>query len=507
MKFTSRHRHPGSLAVALVLVHACVTMLIRGYIVPTLTPERHWQYGLWETSDSMYFLLESQALADVLYQVGWSALSTDVGSHLGHIKIFGALLYLSGSDAPYIIFALNGVLLALGGVLLYSLLRVLDATPSVAWALAFAITILPTNLFNHSELLREPLIVPAILAFVLGMALLTRERTASAPPGPTVGALAMTAAAYFVATWLRPYLMLVFMAGLLAVAATYATVILWRRQGAMAAPTFAAFAALLSISVAHAKIGAAEVVAYGEGDRRAHSEEDARTTTADWQAALKQRRSEIAAARAKGIREGTEAEWQREDFLFGVGCSVGWSGTAWLPQSLDAKLEALSCVRQSFQRYCDETVLGARADEGCDMADLNSAAESIRHVPGTMAYAVLTPLPSLWFGSAERTGTGLRRFSMRIEAVLAYVLLLGCASLIAGRDKHVPLPLLIGLLVMLTAYALAVPTPHVFMRMRVGFYLPLLAVCGLLGSNLVRAFRQRSPRVAAATFRRNRPLY
>jgi hypothetical protein len=487
----SSWRSMGTLAAVLMLAHACFTLVVRRYVVPTFTPDRHWMYGLWKTSDSMYFFAETQALADLFRQAGWQALGVDVPAHLAHAKVFATLLYVTNTSGPYVVFAFNGVLFALGGLLLYRLLRLYGATRPTAWLLALLLTLVPTNLLNHSEFLREPLVVPAILSILLGIGMLTSlPGVAPRRLGVIVGAVVLAATGYVAAVSLRPYLMLVLILGLLVTTACYFVQVFWRRGMVPALLGMTPLVALLLFTVAHARFGLDSVLAYGEARRRPDAA-NTEAVVAKWEAALKARRDQLEKATAGPKTEEGQSEWKREDFLAGVGCTVKWSRSSWLPTAADAKLEALSCVRQSFQRYCDEAILGFRADEHCDTVVLTGAAQTIGHLPHSTAFGLLTPYPRMWSPHPQRSGTGLRRFTLKFEATFAYVLLAGLVGFFIGRGHGASLPLIAGTVVMLTVYAMAVPTPHVLMRMRVGFYLPLLAAGGLGWTRVFNVIKQR----------------
>jgi hypothetical protein len=499
----SRWRSVGTLAVVLVLAHVCFTLLVRMYIVPTFTPQRHWMYGLWKTSDSMYFLLETQALADLFREVGWRALVVGVPPHLAHAKVFATVLYLTHTSQPYVVFAFNGLLFALGGLLLFGLMRVYGATRPLAWVLALLLTLMPTNLLNHSEFLREPLVVPSILGFLLAIGILTSPRGLDKrTPVAIVGAVMLAASGYVVAVWLRPYLMLVLILGLLVTTACWFVQVLATRGMTTALRAMAPLVALILLTLAHARFGLESVIAYGEGLRRPDAR-NAEQVVAKWESDLKARRDQLDKENSEGPNVGKErSEWQREDFLAGVGCTVKWAQSSWLPKAADAKLEALSCVRQSFQRYCDEAILGFRADEHCDNVVLTGAAQTAAHLPYSAAFGLLTPYPTMWSPDPNRSGTGLRRFTLKFEATFAYILLAGFVGFFMGRGHGAAVSAIVGTLVMLTVYALAVPTPHVLMRMRVGFYLPLLAAGGLGWIRVLELMAQRRAATAAGCLHR-----
>ena len=388
-------------------------------------------------------------------------------------------------------FAFNGVLFALGGLLLYRLLRLYGATRPTAWLLALLLTLVPTNLLNHSEFLREPLVVPAILSALLGIGILTTPPVVPRRSlGVIVGAVVLTAMGYVAAVWLRPYLMLVLMLGLLVTTGCYFVQVFWKRGVVPALVSITPLVTVVLFVVAHAQSGLNSVVAYGEARRRPDAEKTEQVV-AKWEADLKARRDELEKAAEGPKTEQTKSEWQREDFLAGVGCTVKWSDSSWLPKAADSKLEALSCVRQSFQRYCDEAILGFRADEHCDTVVLTSAAHTIGHLPHSTAFGLLTPYPGMWSPNPNRSGTGFRRFTLKFEGTFAYILLAGLLGFFITRGQGASLPLVAGTVVMLTVYAMAVPTPHVLMRMRVGFYLPLLAAGGLGWTRVFEVIKQR----------------
>ena len=158
------------LCVFLIAVQLAFTAIIRGYVVPHLTPAAHWQFGLRVDSDSQLFHDEAANLA-ALTRSGRSQDPREASRYAGmiHTRIFASLYVLVGSDTPYAAYVLNAVLLAGTGLLVFAILRHVGIRASLAAMGAAVVTAGPMNLFAYSELLREPFIVPAMLLFVLGL--------------------------------------------------------------------------------------------------------------------------------------------------------------------------------------------------------------------------------------------------------------------------------------------------------------------------------------------------
>jgi hypothetical protein len=152
--------------------------------------------------------------------------------------------------------------------------------------------------------------------------------------------------------------------------------------------------------------------------------------------------------------------------------------TPGLPAALDAKAQALACAREDYQRFCEERLLGPRADRNCDMANFTRASGALAHVPAAAAFGLFVPFPRMWLDGFGSHGTGLRRVGYVIDGVLDYLLLFGILLFAwrAGRRQPHVLLLVAGLLTMVTIYGMAVPTQFILARLRLAIFVPLLAI-------------------------------
>jgi hypothetical protein len=159
-------------------------------------------------------------------------------------------------------------------------------------------------------------------------------------------------------------------------------------------------------------------------------------------------------------------------------CTVEWKPSAWLPGSIDGKLQAKASARQDYLRFCDESLLGFRADRGCDSTEFENAADVILHVPRAVLFALFAPFPNMWLNSFGSGGTGLRRVGYVVDGIVDYALLAGLA-VGAWRLRRSNPEILVGataLIAMLTIYGMAVPTQFVLARLRLALFMPLLAL-------------------------------
>jgi hypothetical protein len=149
-----------------------------------------------------------------------------------------------------------------------------------------------------------------------------------------------------------------------------------------------------------------------------------------------------------------------------------------VPGSIDGKLQAMACARQDYLRFCDQSLLGFRADRGCDSSEFERALDVVLHVPRAAFFALFVPFPNMWLDSFGAGGTGLRRVGYVVDGIVDYTLLAGLA-LCAWRLRRSHPEILIGavaLIAMLTIYGLAVPTQFVLARLRLAMFTPLLAL-------------------------------
>ena len=470
------------LALFLLILQLAFTALVRGYVVPHLTPTSHWAYGLAKDSDSQVFHETAVLLADRMRLFGWDQINHEQFEGMTHTKILASLYFLSGSDSPYLTYVLNALLLTGSGLLVFALLLRRDVRPVMAALGSAIVTCGPMVLFAHSEVLREPFILPMLLVFVLGLLAMLEPMTAAGVGRwrqmIAGGALVMIGFAGAVA--FRPYLMLPLIIALaLSAGVVIASVVTARSRSVF---SWHQTLALLAITVAlvflyvlprghHAQQYSDESVtgqpSLGFSSAAIVINERGEKELVDldrWRAVL---------AAKKDKRTLTRA-----DFMVPHWCTVEWKHSAWVPGSIDGKLQAMACARQDYLRFCDESLLGLRADRGCDSKEFESAMDVVLHVPRAVFFALFVPFPDMWLNSFGSGGTGLRRIGYVIDGIVDYTLLAGlvlCASRLRRSNPEI-LVAAAALVAMLTIYGLAVPTQFVLARLRLGMFTPLLAL-------------------------------
>jgi hypothetical protein len=486
------------------LLQIAFTALIRGLVVPVLTPGRHWMFGLQRDTDSHFFFNEAVNFRRYLDARGWEGLNEALAPGQAHIKIFAAAFYAQGANVPWLIYAIDTVLFVLTVWLLARIQQTVGVPTRRARAVALLLGASPMLLFAYSEMLREPFIVPFALIFALGLATIGAASQQGIRWTMLLGGAVGLSFGFVGLATFRPYLMLLALGGLGASAAVLAAQAIggeprWRLARLASPATLVALSGLLLILVVAPSQG--EVQAYKEGaiaDATAAEREVARLRSGVQQE-MTRLATETERPTAKGASgvtataavpsavagglspDGTPLPRLADRKLFEKtrGCTVQWRRTAWLPASLDRKFEAMACVRDEYQLYCDQSVYGPYADRNCDAAVLSSTIEILAHQPRSLWYAMWTPYPSMWFTSFGAGGTGLRRVGYVIDGVVSYVCL---AGLLLGmwqqRRNAAYLSVAIAGLTILTVYATAVPSQFIFMRMRIGVYLPLLALGG-----------------------------
>ena len=247
----SRGRTALALALFLFFLQLAFTVVVRAYVVPHLTPQNHWAYGMARDSDSQVFHETAVLLADRMRLFGWRQINHEQFEGMTHTKILAGMYFLSGSDSPYLTYVLNAALFAGSGLLVFALLRQVGVRGSAAAAAGAAVvTAGPMALFAHSEVLREPFILPPLLLFIIGLlALLAPPRV----PGiarwkPLLGGGALVMIGFAGAASFRPYLVLPLIAALsLSAGIVIATMAAARSRSPFSSPQILA---LLAITLA-----------------------------------------------------------------------------------------------------------------------------------------------------------------------------------------------------------------------------------------------------------------
>lgn len=455
------------------------TTVIRAYVVPKLTPKQHWQYGLQVGSDSQAFQTEAVIIADRMRAGGWRELQDADFDGLNQSKVIAIVYFVAGTNNPWVVYGLNAILTACSAILLYLLLLQLELAPAAAAAASALVMCCPMVLFADSELLREPFAIPLLLVFALGMCWGLRPLGASAVRAFRRGLLGAAVAAVSVigVSLLRPYLLLLMLIAMsVAIVGFAAIAVLWRRGGVRVVQSLAALTVLLALLGLYVRPNVARVHKYNDesllpagGPASSHI---ATLTSASGRQQVQLDQFE------QNIASKTPDQITRADLLVPHWCTVQWRSTSGIPAWLDAKLEAIACARQDYQRFCDEKLLGARADRDCDMANFTDAAQAIWHLPAAAGFGLFGPFPRMWFDGFGSHGTGLRRVGYVIDGVLDYFFLAGIVLFAwrAGRQQPQVVLLVVGLLIMLTIYGMAVPTQFILARLRLAIFVPLLGI-------------------------------
>lgn len=478
---TSRHATVTAFGLT-VAIQLTFTGLLRLFVVPVLVPGSHVHSGLQRAGDSLFFHELASKVAGGLRAVGVRALWDEQFPGLLHTKVLGVLYYLAGGDWPYFVYAVYALIAGASAALLVRAALLLGCQPAAALWAALPVPLSPLVLFSHSELLREP------FAVLFG-ALLVVGWLATASPGGlprrAAGVVVLTAAFGGLAA-IRPYLMLPVLA------ATAVAI------AALAAGWLMASASRRMLRDAVTWLGAATVVMYvtvvmpGWADAFQYDDRSASADVANTVHAAAAAR--VDSLRAKTAEPSAAALIEREDVLVPSVCTVPWRRLPWVPAALDSKLEAIACSRQDFLRYCDQGLLGVRADRNCDQFLPTSAPALLQHLPAATIWGLATPFPNMWFDGFGSGGTGLRRAGYVVDGVMTYLLLPGVVLLILRLPKE-PLPaaVALALIAVTTLYALAVPSQFILARMRMALHVPLLCL-GLVG--WLTWLRRRNPAAA-----------
>jgi hypothetical protein len=405
--------------------------------------------------DSHGFQEHAIRLTEAARDGGPAVLLEDFGQQLRHIQILAAVYYATGSTNAWFVYVLNALMAGLSVWLTARLARAVGLSERVAAVLGALLGCSPQFLFMHSELLREPFILPPLQMIWLSCVLLMLPE---ARPGAGLMSTALAAIGlgigFIGSVVFRPYLMVPLLASLTLVGLLS---IAWRlltqlRQRSWR-PGHAAFSAVvILLAVGFVMPSAPRVEKYATVDVVSSADRLAET-------APRTPKSPVS-----------------------VGCTVGWRASGWLPDRVERMLESASCAREEFQRYCDSR-LYAVIDRNCDLKVLTSAGDTIRHLPSAAAFSLLVPLPNMWLDAFGASGTGLRRVGYVVDGIVSYALLPGLIALIAYsfRDRRfVPLVLVaLGIVTAIVIYGIAVPSQFILARMRLGFYRPLLVIAAV----------------------------
>ena len=462
--------HPVRSAALLVLaVQMAFTAAVRLVVVPVLLPASHWQYGLQQATDSMFFQQEAEKLTADARAHGAGSLRQEVYEGLAHTQLIAAVYYALGTDNPWSIYLLNAVFAACTVALLAGFGVIAGLPRPRAALLAAVLGCSPLFLFLHSELLREPFfVIAALLAWFgcLRLLLLAPTSLVRGLIAAIAGSIAL-AMGFVIATTLRPYLLLPMLGAL---GAALVAGVVWRlvsRSRGWGTGHLAMAASMALLTVFYVVPASQRVQQYAD---RGASE------------AVREQVDAVAAVKTEELKRTLQSSAPVvREAIVGIPhvCSVVWRPTG-LPARVERALEALACAREDYLRFCDPAVMGTRIDRNCDTFMFSSAADVFGHLPAAMWLGLFAPYPNMWLEGFGSGGTGLRRLGYVTDGVLSYLLLPGLLALVirrAGAPSAVPLLIVAaGLLAMVLTYGLAVPTQFILARMRLAFYLPLLVL-------------------------------
>ena len=353
--------------------------MTRLYIEPHLRAELHWQHGFARMSDSAFFYQAAVSFQHDLASAGWRALASDRVPGAWHVKFIGTVFHVAGTATPWTIFGLNALASCVSAAILAGILARLGVGLRRARLIAVVLSLSPSWLFHHSELVREPYIAVALYVLLYAVVrLLSPDRAAGrAAAISDVAAVAALVGSYTVLTSFRPYLLLPVV---LSLATMLVAAAVWQLAGSRRSRPGWGRLAALGAGVA---VSILVVTWPGLGRVREYAE-----TSSTVRPAVEARRQPARDARAEA-----EARFRRrlEGVVRSAPCTIDWRPTAGLPAPLEDKLLAISCARQKFQIWCDVAAVGLMADRNCDEATLASAGDFIRHLPAAMAFGMLSP--------------------------------------------------------------------------------------------------------------------
>jgi hypothetical protein len=463
--------------IGIVVAQLIFTAGIRGYVVPHLLPASNWRSGVQHLSDSQLFYEHSIQLAAQARAEGVTVLFDSADERMRHAQILATVFYLVSSDSAWWVYLLNACLAGLSTWLLIRIGLACGLSVGRSAVLGAILGLSPQFLFLHSELLREPFIIPAIQLTWLGCLLfvgVTSEASARPLLRWAPAAIASLAGGFILSCTFRPYLMMPLLASLTLV---FVVSLAWRLATQLKTPASwldrqAAFAATLVVLIVGGVVPESQrAQTYAQGP-------------AETQPADPSRLARLSSPEASAPPAASNAVITAEDLRPSQGCTVHWRTSTLLPAQVDRLFESLACARESFQRYCDPKWYGTRIDRNCDETPVSSFGDTIRHLPSATVFGLLVPYPNMWLNTFGASGTGLRRVGYVIDGIVSYLLLPGLIGLfLKPRQNPRPWPLVFaaaGIVAAIAAYAFGVPSQFILSRFRIGLYRPLL-VLGAVG--------------------------
>jgi hypothetical protein len=445
------------------------TASIRLVVEPYLRSALHWQFGLTRASDSQFFYEEATSFRACLESSTWTT-CTAAEPTPAHARLIGGIFHVLHSSNPWTIFLLNALLSCASAMVLSVILTTIGFEKSRSRVIATGLCLMPLWMFVHSELLREPFVVFSMFVMVLALSkLLGRGATGSGPRMQDVGFALALLVSYQAVVQLRSYLALPLFVALVS---TVVLATIWQVCGSRSSRL-----GWSRIAVSAATLGATAVLVVSPLTHRLRVYSGSADLSPEVALLIEERWKAVKEARAEAA--AGKRLWNHTDAAGLIApCTIEWQYSGLLPRELEGKLLALSCVRQAFQRSCDVELLAAGADRNCDMAELKSGGEFVRHLPAAIAFGVLTPYPNMWIEGFGSGGTGLRRAGYVIDGVVAYLSLPGLILLwfAPPRTRTLATSLVAGLLVVLVIYAYSVPTQFILARMRMSMYTAILAL-------------------------------
>jgi len=437
----------------LVFLYTLLAGLLMQFVVlPHLLPSWHEGDGILKGMDGPQFHDAALALSERIKAEGWSAweLYPDRQFVAGVMAIFYTLIY----PKPWSILPLNATLNASAAVCMVLLMEVFlgDRRRSLIAALPFVV--FPSSMVWHTQMHNENYAVPAVVALLLGWAMLAAWVTESRRVSVGAALLLITLGSWLQAM-VRDYILFLMLALVLPAALALAIAAL---RLAKRSESAVAWWRKLAVMATAAGIMAALTAAYYWPLQAALLADQMGPSQTE------PRRQERTPQDSPYVRVEEAQTLER------------WEHAEWMPAFLDEQLLQFALTHNRMRQ--GTPFVGSIVDP--DTVFL-SAGDIAAYVPRALHVALLSPFPNIWFASGRKVTSSGLRLAVIPETIAAYACLLALPYFLWKQRRSAAVWTVVFLcFAMLVFYGLAVPNAGALQRFRFPYYLPLVCM-GLAG--------------------------
>jgi putative peptidoglycan lipid II flippase len=424
-----------SMLLMVFFCYACsIALIFQRVLLPIISPETA-ETGLLP-NDAIYFHQIASKLANDIRELGWGQwhLFPSMGAS-GNVSILAAVYALFGNDPAYIV-PINAAMHALGGVLVFHIIKLLADDESLGvYAGAIAGTlfvIFPSALSWYGQLHKDSYAIAGILLILLSLVRVFDSRKQSNRDMTIQYVLAVLG--IFLLGIVRPYNLKICLVAISVVFVLLLVVSIYKkslRRNFAQAIFLIVLLILLSV--------ASKILAKMENSHLGNTYKDWVPTTQATQA--------------------TQESWE-------------WRNTNWLPIKLESQIETLARSRVGLIEY------GVKVNAG-SMIDTHRTPESVADVlaylPRAMQISSLAPFPNQWFESSS-----LIRLVATAEMAVYYLCLPGIILLLLLNRRPTVLLTILFVSIFLVIHGLVIANMGTLYRLRYA-HVSILMALGVLG--------------------------